>query len=436
MTTGDFNPQGEAPAVGGESPPMGAQPQAIAPGANPPDSAILPLPVDEGPKIVATPDGGEDGVNRCVKCGASDVVYNAATAMFMCGFCRHQWRVEGIDAAMGLSHGIDQLAGTTMSTAAVDIEDDAALVTLHCDGCGSDVVIDTDHNLRARCHWCKHELSLNNRVPNGAVPDGILPFSVTKEEAMASIKAFVEERKSFAKAEFSTAFKPENVMGVYLPHMTVDGNIAARLDGVGEILEERIKVGDNQTRYRIRRFSLMRTFKVAIDDVVVSSSFDKANIRSEISTNNIINAILPFDVKNIVRFNSNFLGDVYTSERRDMDIAEAESYAGDHFLTIARASAASTVTGYDRGVRWESEQVQIVGSRWTSVLLPVWLYGFVDKTKDGPVTHYIAVNGRSRATMGSVPINTGKAALVSWSVAIGISIITWPIAIAVFLSGG
>lgn len=404
------------------------------PEGKPPQGAGLPLPVDDGPEIIATPTGADDGVNRCVKCGASEVTYNAATSMFMCGFCRHQWQAVAIDAAMGLSDGIDALRGTVMSTAAVDIEDEGALVTLHCDGCGSDVVIDTDHNLRARCHWCKHELSLNNRVPNGAVPDGILPFSVTKEQAMANIAAFVAERKSFAKAEFSTTFRPENVMGVYLPHMTVDGNIVARLDGVGEILESTYTDSDNHTHYRIKRFSLLRTFKVAIDDVVVSSSFDKVNIRSEISTNNIINAILPFDVKNMVRFSSNFLGDTYTSERRDMDIAEAESYAGDHFLTIARASAAPTVGDYDRGVRWEAEQVQIVGSRWTSVLLPVWLYGFVEQTKKGPVTHYMAVNGRSGSTMGSVPINTGKAALVSWSVAIGVSAITWPIAIVALLA--
>lgn len=433
MSTENVVPAAGVPA------PDAVAPDAPVTNASAPEAAVpplpLPLPVDPGPRIIATPGGAGDGVNRCEKCGASDVTYNAATDMFICGFCRHQWHVEGIDTAMGLSDGIAELKGTVMSTAAVDITDQGALVTLHCDGCGSDVVIDTDHNLRARCHWCKHELSLNNRVPNGAVPDGILPFSITKAQAMANIAAFVAERKSFAKAEFSTTFNPDNVMGVYLPHMTVDGNITARLDGVGEILEERISVGDNQTRYRIRRFSLLRTFKVAIDDVVVASSFDKVNIRSEISTNNIINAILPFDVKNIARFNSNFLGDVYTSERRDMDIDQAESYAGDHFLTIARASANPTITGYDRGVRWEAEQVEILGSRWTSVLLPVWLYGFVEQKKGGAITHYMAVNGRSGSTMGSVPINEGKAALVSWLVAGGISVITWPLAILALATG-
>ncbi len=109
---------------------------------------------------------------------------------------------------MGLSEGIGDLVGTVVSSAAVDIDDDTALVTIKCTGCGAEVVIDTDHNLSARCHWCKHTLSLNNQVPNGAVPDGILPFSVTKEQAMRSIQAFVDERKTFAHPAFAESFRP------------------------------------------------------------------------------------------------------------------------------------------------------------------------------------------------------------------------------------
>ncbi len=209
---------------------------------------------------------------------------------------------------MGLSDGIAELTGTTISTAAADISDDGALVTLKCSGCGAEVVIDTDHNLQARCHWCKHDLSLNNKIPNGAVPDGILPFYITREQAMASIAAFVQERKSFALPAFSADFRLENVMGVYLPYMTVDGNVSARLDGVGEVLTGTRRV-NKTTEYKANVYSVVRTLDLTVDDVVVETASDKVNIKSAISTNNIINAILPFDVKNIVRFNANFLGD-------------------------------------------------------------------------------------------------------------------------------
>jgi hypothetical protein len=181
---------------------------------------------------------------------------------------------------------------------------------------------------------------------------------------------------------------------------------------------------------------VVRTLDLAVDDVVVETASSKADINSEVSTNNIINAILPFEVKNIVRFNSGFLGDTYTSERRDMDVEHAEKFAADHFMTIGRGAVQQSVSGYTRGVRWEAEQLHIKGSRWTSVLLPVWLYGFVETRKGKQITHYIAVNGQSGATMGSVPINRAKAALLAWSLAIGISVITWPLGVIAFLAGG
>ena len=34
-----------------------------------------------------------------------------------------------------------------------------------------DVVVDTAHAMNARCHWCRHTLNVNQRTPNGAVPD-------------------------------------------------------------------------------------------------------------------------------------------------------------------------------------------------------------------------------------------------------------------------
>ena len=181
---------------------------------------------------------------------------------------------------------------------------------------------------------------------------------------------------------------------------------------------------------------MVRTLDLIVDDVVVETESSKADVNSSVSTNNIINAILPFDVKNIVRFNSGFLGDTYTSERRDMNVDEAEAFAANHFMTIGRGAVQGSISGYTRGVRWEAEQVHIKGSRWTSVLLPVWLYGFVETRKGKQITHYIAVNGRSGATMGSVPINRKKAAALAWGLTIGISAITWPIAFIVFLAGG
>ncbi|MES2570350.1 MAG: hypothetical protein V4710_09905, partial [Verrucomicrobiota bacterium] len=45
------------------------------------------------------------------------------------------------------------------------------MVTLKCGGCGAEVVVNTAEQMGARCHWCRHVLTVNEQIPNGAVPD-------------------------------------------------------------------------------------------------------------------------------------------------------------------------------------------------------------------------------------------------------------------------
>jgi hypothetical protein len=216
--------------------------------------------------------------------------------------------------------------------------------------------------------------------------------------------------------------------------MTVDGNVTVKLAGAGEILRKTVKVNDNKTEYHADQFTVKRELDAEIDDLIVETSAEKIDINSTESTNNIINAILPFDVKNIVRFDAGFLGSDYSSEKRDLNVDHVQSYAANHFLTIARGIVQQSVSGYNRGVRWESEEVNVKGSRWTSVMLPVWLYGFEETRKGKKTTHYIAVNGRSGAVMGSIPINRRKAAAVAWGVAGIISLFTWPLALVILVA--
>ena len=75
------------------------------------------------------------------------------------------------------------------------------------------------------------------------------------------------------------------------------------------------------------------------------------------------------------------------------------------------------------------------GQQVGGALLPVWLYGFVETSGSRQITHYIAVNGRTGATMGSVPINRAKAAWVAWGTAAAISVVTWPLAIVALAMG-
>lgn len=123
-----------------------------------------------------------------------------------------------------------------MGSGAADIEEAAeSMVTVKCESCGAEVVIDTTTTTQARCHWCRNTLSINNIIPNGAVPDVIVPFSVTKSDARAEIEDFVKKRRFFAHPKFTREFSTENICGVYLPYMLVDVNAHMKLWGEGQI---------------------------------------------------------------------------------------------------------------------------------------------------------------------------------------------------------
>ena len=119
---------------------------------------------------------------------------------------------------------------------------------------------------------------------------------------------------------------------------------------------------------------------------------------------------MPFDTENCIRFQSNYLTG-YTSEKRDTNIEELKYKAETQLHDIARYTLNSSIKDYDRGVRWEKENMNLVGTRWISSYLPVWIYSYYEKRKKK--LHYIAVNGRTKELMGSVPINKPLLFLVS-----------------------
>ena len=363
---------------------------------------------DKGPKIVQTDEGAKTGQTKCPKCGATDISLNAKTGKLRCNFCRHEFEPEKVE---GFETDISKLEGEVFASGTQDISQDAEdIITLKCSSCGAEVVIDTNHSTQARCHWCRNTLSINEQIPNGAVPDVVLPFKLTKKEAQEQIEQFVGNRKFFAHPMFRKEFTTENIMGAYFPYMVVDLNSHANLKGQGEheVRRYTVKHGDNEdTYYDADLYDVEREFDLTIDGLTVESSLDKLNNNDKSKTNNVINAIMPFDIENCVKWDSNYLSG-YTSEKRDTNIDQLKPLVTEQAKDIARFAANDSLEFYDRGVKWDSEELEIKGQQWKSAYLPVWLYSYLQKKGDKNILHYVAVNARTKETMGSVPIHMPK----------------------------
>ena len=364
-------------------------------------------------KVVDTDVGNNSGQDKCPKCGATDISLNAQTGLLRCNFCRYEFKPEKVE---GLETDITKLEGEIVGSGTQDIDENSKdMVTIKCTSCGAEVVIDTSETTQARCHWCRNYLSINEQIPNGAVPDVVLPFKLKKDEARQEIEKFVKNRKFYTHPKFKQEFTTENIMGVYLPYMVVDVNSHAYFSGQGEHEKRRYTRGsdDNKrTYYDADLYDVEREFDLTIEGLTVESSSDKINKNSSNKTNNIINSIMPFDIENCVKYNSNYLRG-YTSEKRDMDIDDLRQIVDKQSKDVARFAANDTLKQYDRGVRWKTENLNVKGKQWKTAYLPVWLYSYQEKKGDKSILHYVAVNARTKETMGSVPIHMSKLILVS-----------------------
>lgn len=366
-------------------------------------------------QVVQTDSDAKNGQNKCPKCGATDIS-PTQDGKLRCNYCRTVFEPEKVE---GLDGDITQLTGNVIGSGAQDIDTSFdSIITLKCSSCGAEVVIDTDAVTHARCHWCRNTLSINQQIPNGSVPDVILPFFIPKDDARTEIEKFVNSRKFYANPKFKAEFTTENINGVYFPYMIVDINAHSYLKGQGEHQTRRytIKVNDtNRTYYDADVYDVSRDFDIAIDDLTIESSSAKLEKNKSDETTNVINAIMPFDIMNAVKWDANYIKG-FSSEKRDLNVDQLKPYAEEQAKDVARFAANESLEFYDRGVRWDTENIEIKGQQWKSAYLPVWLYSYQEVKGEKKLLHYVAVNGRTKEVMGSVPIHQPKLIFVSFLV--------------------
>lgn len=335
----------------------------------------------------------KDGLNRCPHCGGSDIATDAKAGKLKCNYCQTVFDAKSANEA----GGVEGMKGEKRGLGAEDIiPGDDIVKTFKCPACGAEVVINTDEALSASCHWCRHIFLANEQISNGAVPDLVLPFSMERDDAVKKIRELVEPKMDSLDGEFKAAFKPEEVRGVYFPYMIVDVNAHSTSDGEAEKTVEQ----KSYPPYKVDEYFISRDFDVLVDDLTVESSSSRLNQDTYVNSNNIINAILPFDTENATVWNANYLRG-FASEKRTVNINNLKEIVALQSGDIARKKARESAAEYDRGIHWEHEHLGIKGTSWKAAYLPVWLYSYKGE-RDSRI-YYIAINARTGETVGCLP---------------------------------
>lgn len=345
---------------------------------------------------------------RCPSCGGSDIKLDDKTGQLKCLSCR----TYIVHDSANKSGSVDILNDRIIDEGAKKIIDDKSMITMQCSACGSKLSINTEEATSARCPWCRHILSVTDKQPNGAIPDLILPFKVTRRRAAQLISDYMGKNTRLGRFEFVNQFSEDNVIGVYLPYMVVDMNVHAGMIGTGQHITRSYTVGSGdhqQTRYDADLYNVVRDFDLEIDDLTIEASKSKLVNNKLLNTNNIINAIMPFDTENAVAWDARYARG-YVCEKRDVDIEDLDQKVKWQVEDVMKYNVHSSLERYDGGVRWDTMRLEQKGVKWRTAYMPVWLYSYLDTQSSTPKLHYVAVNARTEETVGSTPIDGRKVA--------------------------
>lgn len=347
--------------------------------------------------------------NKCPNCGSTDI--SPVGEVLHCNYCNYEFEIKKFNKKENNEEKIIISDGSKDINKEID-----KLITLKCSGCGADVTVNLEDTVTAKCHWCRTFLSIDDKVPTGLIPDMLLPFKLRKEEAKSLMENFAGKRQFFATKEFKEEFSTENILGVYMPYFVVDSTDNAYMAGKGEeTISQRTYTDKNKrvhTVYTVRKYEVETKFNLETRNLTIESQKSARNFAGDKNSQNIINAIMPFDVENSLEFNSNYTKG-YNIENRDLNVVDMKDEIEDSIEDISKylVNQESEISDLDRGIRWTDIKIKNIKRNINSAYFPIWLYSYMDTNN---IIHYIATNARTGETLGAIPTNFAKLGFFSF----------------------
>ena len=268
-----------------------------------------------------------------------------------------------------------------------DVEDSST--TLHskyystcvytCSHCGAEVIT-SDTEASTFCVYCGNPAIVFSRMSEEFRPDGIIPFKITKEQAISFINArFL--KNPFVPAEVKAKLTPDNIRGIYIPYWVVNADYTE-----ADIFSGDVKRGKNSVKVFFSRAGDTEFQNLPIDGSKLLS--DDISFRLE-----------PFYLEEAKAFDEDYLNGFY-SNISDLTYIDLKNSAADRCHRLFTEDAMKTI---------RAKNVKLEDSiRWIDIhedpiymLMPVWFFTF--RYKDKPYT--ILVNGQLGKVVGTMPWN-------------------------------
>lgn len=332
---------------------------------------------------------------KCKGCGAK-IVFDPKSQKMHCEYCNSKYEI-------------------TEETPEEIKNDSKDLDVYHCPSCGAQIVSEPN-TTSTFCVYCKNTAILKNKLTGEFLPQAIIPFHKTKQEA---IDGFVKLRKGkrLVPNEFLDPKNIEEIKGIYIPFWFFDYQIESTMSAKAKTINTLHT--QNSTTIVTKEYLANRKGSMIFDNIPVDGSTHFQD--------NIMRSIEPFNYQGLKKYSSDylsgFLSELYNVKKEDAFLIaneRAKKTTYDLLYNNIKSKGYDTVDILDN-------TYNIVNTNSNYVLLPVWMLNV--KYQNNFYT--FAMNGQTGEMIGNIPIDKKKSVKYFW-IAFAISLIVC-IIIAIFV---
>jgi Zn finger protein HypA/HybF involved in hydrogenase expression len=336
-------------------------------------------------------------VNKCSSCGGN-TVFEPASGTLKCPFCGSEREIEkSVENTM--EHDFLQ---------ALEKEDhswDDEKRVFKCKNCGAETLLDKD-KVADFCSFCgsSHIAITDNHA--GIKPALVLPFHITREEAIEKFKAWIKKRY-FAPSKLTQSYKLDHLAGAYIPYWTfdsqTDSSYVVRIGTYYYVTETRTVVEDGKSRQvteqvrKIRWHTERGRFRKFFDDVLVKASQNVAS--------GLIDKVEPFHLNGLVDYKMEYLSG-FLAEKYSIPLKEGWNDAKVAIDNGITNGILSQVHG--DVVNIVSVSTDYDNITYKHILLPLWISSFQFNNK----VYRFLVNGQTGKVSGKSPVSAMKVSMV------------------------
>ncbi len=318
-------------------------------------------------------------IHYCPDCGGG-LEYDIISDCMCCAYCGGKFKPDQLNYSE--SQKKDSVVSVPLSYVKdnYDPSVDGEMMECNmylCKACGAELVIN-DVESATFCAYCGQPSIVFDRVSLKKKPKYIIPFKVTKEEAVSRIREKLG-KGMFVPNEIKN-FKIDVIRGIYVPHYIFDLEYNDDM-----LIRGKVKSGKNTvTRYFYRK---------------AEAEFKKLSIDGSVQLNdNSTERLEPFNFHEVREFNTAYFSGFY-ADCADENESSLQAKARYKAKELYEEKVISTVNASSKSIIKQRPKTNIHAMEY--IMMPAWFMAFHYEGK--PYT--IMVNGQTGKVVGAVPSN-------------------------------